>query len=76
MNADILKGKWREIKGDIKLQWGKLTDDDLKKIEGNEEKFLGLIQQRYGYSKDEAKEAYNEFIARFSPPKHPKKREV
>jgi uncharacterized protein YjbJ (UPF0337 family) len=69
MNADLFKGKWRELKGDIKMKWGKLTDDDLTRIEGKEEKLLGLIQQKYGYSKDQAEEEYEEFIARFEHPR-------
>jgi uncharacterized protein YjbJ (UPF0337 family) len=52
MNADILKGKWKEIKGEAKQKWGKLTDDDLTQIDGKEEQLLGLLQKRYGYAKE------------------------
>src|SRR5660398_190128 len=45
MNEDVLKGKWKEIKGGVKEKWGKLTDDDLTQVEGNKEKLLGLLQQ-------------------------------
>ncbi len=65
MNIDVLKGKWKEMKGDVKAKWGKLTDDDLKQIEGNQDKLLGILQQRYGYSKDQAEKEYNEFIGRY-----------
>ena len=51
MNEDILKGKWKEIKGEVKQKWGKLTDDDLAQVEGKEEQLLGLLQKRYGYAK-------------------------
>ncbi len=68
MNADILKGKWKEIKGGVKQKWGKLTDDDLTQIEGHEDKLLGLLQKRYGYSKDQAEKEYNEFISRYGKP--------
>jgi uncharacterized protein YjbJ (UPF0337 family) len=64
MNADIFKGQWKEIKGEIKKNWGKLTDDDLTEIEGREEKFIGTLQKKYGYSKDEAEKEYGEFMAR------------
>ncbi len=64
MNADVLKGKWKEIKGGIKQKWGKLTDDDITEIEGHEDKLLGILQKRYGYSKDQAEKEYNEFISR------------
>lgn len=68
MNADILKGKWKEIKGGVKQKWGKLTDDDLTQIEGHEDKLLGLLQKRYGYSKDQAEKEYNEFVSRYDKP--------
>jgi uncharacterized protein YjbJ (UPF0337 family) len=76
MNTDILKGKWRELKGDVKMQWGKLTDDDIAQVEGREEKLLGLIQEKYGYSREKAEEEYNEFLARFEKPRPSGKREV
>ncbi len=62
MNADVLKGKWRELKGSIKAKWGDLTDDELMKVEGREDEFLGLLQQKYGYTKDEARKHYEEFM--------------
>jgi uncharacterized protein YjbJ (UPF0337 family) len=65
MNEDVLKGKWKEIKGGVKEKWGKLTDDDLTQVEGNSEKLLGLLQQRYGYAKDKAEQEYNDFIGRY-----------
>ena len=54
MNEDILKGKWRQLKGEVKSQWGKLTDDDLDVIEGKRTELSGKLQARYGYAKDEA----------------------
>ena len=54
MNEDILKGKWLEIQGKVKEQWGKLTDDDLVEIGGKGEKLLGLLQKRYGYIREKA----------------------
>ncbi len=65
MNADILKGKWKEIKGEVKQKWGKLTDDDLTQIDGKEEQLLGLLQKRYGYAKEKAEEEYKRFIGRY-----------
>jgi uncharacterized protein YjbJ (UPF0337 family) len=53
MNADQLKGKWTQFKGELKEQWGKFTDDDLQQIEGNYEKFVGKVQERYGDKKSE-----------------------
>jgi uncharacterized protein YjbJ (UPF0337 family) len=65
MNEDILKGKWKEIKGGVKEKWGKLTDDDLTVVEGKKEKLLGLLQLKYGFAKDKAEKEYNDFIGRY-----------
>lgn len=62
MNEDILKGKWHEMKGEVKKQWGKLTDDDLKTISGEKEKLVGVLQTKYGYAKDKAEDEYKSFI--------------
>ena len=63
-----MKGKWKEIKGGIKEKWGKLTDDDLTQIEGKQEKLLGVLQQKYGYSKEKADEEYKQFMKRYQEP--------
>ena len=65
MNEDILKGKWKEIKGSVKEQWGNLTDNDITEIEGQQEKLVGLLQSKYGYSKEKAEEEYKKFISRY-----------
>ena len=62
MNEDILKGKWHELKGGVKEKWGKLTDDDLTIVDGKAEQLLGLLQTRYGYTKEKAGEEYEAFI--------------
>ena len=54
MNEDILKGKWQEIKGRVKEQWGKLTDNDFGENEGKSEKLLGLLRKKYGYIRGKA----------------------
>ena len=53
MDAEQLKAKWMQFKGDLKAQYAKFTDDDLKQIEGNYDKFVGKVQERYGENKDE-----------------------
>jgi uncharacterized protein YjbJ (UPF0337 family) len=63
MNSDTLKGQWHQVKGEIKTQWGKLTDSDLDQIEGNGEKLIGKIQERYGYAKDRAEQEFRDFQA-------------
>ena len=62
MNSDQFEGKWHELKGGVKAQWGKLTNDDIDRIEGNQEKLAGEIQSKYGKSKEEAKKEVNDFI--------------
>jgi uncharacterized protein YjbJ (UPF0337 family) len=52
--TDILQGKWHEVKGQVREQWGKLTDDDLKKLSGKQEQLTGVLQQRYGYGRAQA----------------------
>jgi uncharacterized protein YjbJ (UPF0337 family) len=54
MNQDRIEGRWKQIKGKIKEQWGKLTDDDLDVIAGRRDQLLGRIQQRHGLARDEA----------------------
>ena len=53
MNAEQLKRKWSHFKGDLKQKWDKFTDDDLKQIEGNYEKFIDKVQERYAGKKVE-----------------------
>ena len=54
MNWDRVEGDWKQIKGKVQQQWGKLTDDDLDVIEGKRTELAGRLQERYGYAKDEA----------------------
>ncbi|WP_418319007.1 CsbD family protein [Piscinibacter sakaiensis] len=54
MNWDRIEGNWKQIKGKAKVQWGKLTDDDLDVVAGNRQQLAGKIQERYGIEKDEA----------------------
>ena len=53
MNKDQFKGKWRELKGDVKKKWAQFTDNDLLEVEGDYDKFLGVAQKRYGDQKEE-----------------------
>lgn len=62
MNKDILAGKWKQLKGEIKEKWTKLTDDDLGKVDGNHDKFLGAIQERYGIAKEKAEKEVSAFL--------------
>jgi uncharacterized protein YjbJ (UPF0337 family) len=62
MNRDILQGKWTELKGKVKKQWGKLTNDDLDVIEGSSEELIGRLQKTYGYGREEAEREVDEFL--------------
>jgi uncharacterized protein YjbJ (UPF0337 family) len=62
MNKDIIKGKWNQLKGEIKVQWGKLTDDELDQIDGNYDKMVGKLQEKYGYQKDQAEKEAEQFF--------------
>ena len=61
MNWDIAKGQWKQFRGQVKEQWGKLTDDDLERIEGKRDQLLGAVQKRYGIAKDEAEAQVTKF---------------
>lgn len=54
MNWDRIEGNWKQLKGHVRTQWGKLTDDDLDVVAGNRERLAGKIQETYGIGKDEA----------------------
>ncbi len=56
MNEPWIKGKWNEFKGNVKEEWGKLTDDDLDRAEGKRDQLVGAIQQRYGLAKEKAED--------------------
>lgn len=60
MNKDVLTGKWEQAKAQVKQKWAKLTDDDISKIKGNAEELRGRLQERYGYSKQEAEKQIND----------------
>jgi uncharacterized protein YjbJ (UPF0337 family) len=62
MNQDILAGKWRQVMGQAKQTWGKLTDDELAQVEGNAERLAGLLQEKYGQSQEQAAKSANTFF--------------
>jgi uncharacterized protein YjbJ (UPF0337 family) len=55
MNTDIFEGRWKQMRGELRSWWGKLTDDDLENIAGHKDKLLGVLQEKYGYTRDEAR---------------------
>ncbi len=61
MNSHQMSGTWQQMKGKVKEKWGKLTDDDLKVIEGKRDQLAGLLEKRYGYAKERAEEETRRF---------------
>ena len=62
MKWDRVEGDWKQIKGKVQQQWGKLTDDDLDVIEGKRTELAGRLQERYGYAKDEAEKQIDSWV--------------
>lgn len=75
MNWHRIEGNWKQIKGKVIEQWGKLTDDDLDTVDGKREQLAGKLQERYGYAKDEAERQLSDWEGRvrddwFDAPRH------
>jgi uncharacterized protein YjbJ (UPF0337 family) len=65
MNWDRIEGNWKEFKGKAKQQWGKLTDDDLDVIDGRREELEGILQNRYGYARDQVAKEIDLWLQRY-----------
>ncbi len=66
MNKDQMAGAWHQVRGKVKQQWGKLTDDDLKQLEGRAEQLAGKLRERYGLALEEAERQVKEFRRRIN----------
>jgi uncharacterized protein YjbJ (UPF0337 family) len=62
MNEDIIKGKWHEVKGQLKNKWGQLTDDEIDQMNGSTEELQGILQKKYGYDREIVKKQIDEFV--------------
>lgn len=73
MNWTQIEGRWKTLSGQIKSQWGKLTDDDLANVAGKREQLMGKLQERYGVVKEEAEKQVDKWIAmlKSQPPTEP-----
>jgi uncharacterized protein YjbJ (UPF0337 family) len=65
MNKDILEGKWKQMRGEAKAWWGKLTDDDLDRAAGKYEVLAGIIQEKYGYTREQAADEIDKHVTAF-----------
>lgn len=63
MNWDRIQGNWKQLTGQIRAKWGKLTDDDLTVIAGKKDVLAGKLQERYGYEKDKAEQELDGFLS-------------
>lgn len=61
MNSDTLMGQWKQLVGEVKVRWGKLTDDDIARIEGDADKLAGAVQERYGVTREQASDQVRKF---------------
>jgi uncharacterized protein YjbJ (UPF0337 family) len=64
MNRDIAEGKWKQLKGNVRNQWAKLTDDDVALIAGQRERLAGVIQERYGKHKEEVEREIDDWLSK------------
>jgi uncharacterized protein YjbJ (UPF0337 family) len=62
MNRNILQGKWKQLRGEVRERWGELTNDDLDQVAGQSDKLAGILQERYGYTQMEAERQIDEFL--------------
>ena len=67
MNWDQIQGNWKQMTGNVKVKWGKLTDDDLTVIAGKRDQLAGILQQRYGYAKEQVEKELDEFTKALKP---------
>lgn len=67
MNWDQIQGNWKQFTGKVKEKWGKLTDDDLTTIAGKRDQLSGVLQERYGYEKEQAEKELDSFVTSIKP---------
>ena len=66
MTLDVLEAKWLQVRGKVKEQWAKITDNDLDRINGKREQLVGMIQEKYGYTKDKAHQEVEQFMKKLN----------
>jgi uncharacterized protein YjbJ (UPF0337 family) len=64
MNWDQIEGNWKQFKGKAQAQWGKLTDDEIDRVDGRRTELAGLIQQKYGKTREEAEREVDQWMSK------------
>ncbi len=65
-NRDVLQGKWKQIRGKVREHWAQIADHDLDKIAGKREQLVGLVQEKYGYTKERAEQDVDFFLKKMN----------
>ncbi len=65
MNKDIFEGKWKQVRGEAKAWWGKLTDDDLDRAAGKFDVLAGMLQEKYGYTREAAADEIDKRVTEY-----------
>lgn len=65
MNSDIFEGKWKQIRGEAKAWWGNVTDNDLDQVEGKFDVLVGVLQEKYGYTREQAADEVDKRVTEF-----------
>ena len=73
MNRDTLQGQWMQLKGKVREQWGKLTDDEIDQMQGNAEQLIGRVQERYGRTREQAEQEVDRWLSSY-PVEEPRRR--
>ena len=66
MNWDRVEGDWRQLKGKVKEQWGKLTDDQIDQVAGRRDQLVGLVQEKYGIERDAAERDVDSWLSKLN----------
>jgi uncharacterized protein YjbJ (UPF0337 family) len=62
MDTNVFEGKWKQLRGKVKEEWGQLTDDELDEAAGKRDQIVGLLQEKYGYTKNKAEREFDSFV--------------
>lgn len=67
INENVLKGSWKQVKGEMQRMWGNITDDEWDKAQGDATALSGLVQKKYGLTQTEVESKFNDIFSRFTP---------